>query len=342
MTVLTRRAPTALAVVAAVVIAGWAMPHTRSGPPAARLAAGAFAYQLIQEPDQGYPPVIDVINQAGQSVRVTMYELTDPDAIAALIADHRRGVDTKVLLDAAFHGRKTNTDAYDELAAAGVDVRWAPNGVIYHQKTITIDGTEAAIGTGNLTPRYYPTSRDAWVLDTNTVDVAAITSTFDADYNATPSGHPPAATGAPALIWSPAARATFLQHIDNATRSVDVTSEEFRDRAILAALDNAASRGVACRIVLTANPAWTAAVKDVSAAGCSVHLIPDGDNQLYMHEKVLLTDNTSLIIGSQNLTTASLLENRELSLQLDTSTAGPLVDAVQATFDNDYNNAPSA
>jgi hypothetical protein len=46
------------------------------------------------------------------------------------------------------------------------EVKWAPNGVIYHQKTITVDDTTAAVGTGNLTPQYYSTSRDARVLDT--------------------------------------------------------------------------------------------------------------------------------------------------------------------------------
>jgi phosphatidylserine/phosphatidylglycerophosphate/cardiolipin synthase-like enzyme len=30
-----------------------------------------------------------------------------------------------------------------------------------HQKTITVDDTTAAVGTGNLTPQYYSTSRDA-------------------------------------------------------------------------------------------------------------------------------------------------------------------------------------
>jgi cardiolipin synthase A/B len=35
-----------------------------------------------------------------------------------------------------------------------------------------------------------------------------------------------------------------------------------------------------------------------TAAGCSVHLIPDDNGDFYMHEKMLLIDNTTLIIGS--------------------------------------------
>ena len=298
-------------------------------------------YQLIQEPDAGYAPIVGLIAGAARSVRMTMYELTDPAAVNALIDDHNRGVDTKVILDAAFHGRKTNADTFQQLSDAGVEVKWAPNGVIYHQKTITVDDATAAVGTGNLTPQYYSTSRDAWVLDRNPADVAAIAATFDTDFTTPPSGRAPDATPAPDLIWSPQARASFLQHIDQAVTSVDVTSEELKDRAVISALDKAARRGLQCRIVLTENPAWAKGVAEVSAAGCSVHQFPDTKTGLYMHEKILLTDNANLIIGSQNLSTTSLLENRESSLALDNGTAPGLVAAVEATFEADYAAAPA-
>ena len=301
-----------------------------------RASAADANYQLIQEPDAGYSPIIGLISGASHSVRMTMYELNDPAAVNALIDAHNRGVDTKVILDAAFHGRQTNAEAFQELSDAGVEVRWAPNGVIYHQKTIIVDDVTAAVGTGNLTPQYYSTSRESWVLDTNPTDVVAIAATFDTDYTSAPSGRAPEATVAPNLVWSPMARASFLQHLDQATNSVDVTSEELKDRAVLSALDKAARRGVQCRIVLTANRAWANAEAEVSAAACSVHLFPDTDTGLYMHEKMLLTDNTALIIGSQNLSTTSLLENRELSLALDTGTAPNLVEAVESTFNADY------
>lgn len=310
----------------------------RTGLPRARAADAD--YQLIQEPDAGYSPIVGLISEATRSVRMTMYELSDPAAVEALVDAHRRGVDTEVILDAAFHGRTTNASAFGELSDAGVGVKWAPNGVIYHQKTIIVDDVTAAVGTGNLTPRYYATSRDAWVLDTDPTDVAAIATTFDTDYTAAPSGRPPPATPAPHLIWSPGARAAFLQRIDGAEQSVDVTSEELKDRPVISALTKAARRGVRCRIVLTENPAWANAVAEVSSAGCSVHLLPATSTALYMHEKILLTDSTMLVIGSQNLSTTSLVENRELSLALDMSTAPDVLAAVAATFDADF-TAPS-
>jgi len=219
----------AIATVAMAVVCWGCAAFATSTVPRAR--ATDANYQLIQEPDAGYSAIIGLIGGAARSVRITMYELTDPAAVAALIDAHNRGVDTKVILDAAFHGYKTNAEAFQELSDAGVGVKWAPNGVIYHQKTITVDDTTAAVGTGNLTPQYYSASRDAWVLDTNPTDVAAIAATFDTDY-------------------------------------------------------------------------------------------------------------TAVIIGSQNLTTTSLLENRELSLALDSAIAPALIAAVGSTFDADYAAAP--
>jgi phosphatidylserine/phosphatidylglycerophosphate/cardiolipin synthase-like enzyme len=332
-----------IAVSALLNACGVRPPLHTDAPTNVRLTSGEATYQLIQEPGEGYGQVIGVIDQARRSIRMTMYELADPHATDALIAAHNRGVDTKVILDAAFHGRKTNTAAFDQLSSAGVNVRWAPNGVIYHQKSISIDDSETAVGTANLESKYYSSSRDAWVLDANRDDIAAINATFDADYSAAKDGggHPPAATPAPNLIWSPAARSNFLQQIDAATRSVDVTTEELKDRPIIVALATAAQRGVTCRIVLTSNPAWAKAIQELTTAGCSIHLIPDDNEHLYMHEKTLLVDGITLIIGSQNLSTASLLENRELSLKLNAEIAKPVLDAVAATFDNDYRQASS-
>ena len=124
--------------------------------------------------------------------------------------------------------------------------------------TTAASTSTSAVGSANLTAQYYGTNRDAWVLDTNPTDVAAIVATFDTDYAAPPSGRPPEGSPAANLVWSPDARATFLRHIDQATHSVDVTSEELEDRAVLSALGKAARRGVSCRIVLTSNrPALT-------------------------------------------------------------------------------------
>lgn len=320
---------------AMALLTGCSAPALPAGnPPTSN--AGQRVYRLIQEPEAGYSAVLGIIGQARRTLRMTMYELADSTALSALVDAHRRGVDTKVILDAAYHGRQTNTAAYDQLKAAGVDVRWAPAATIFHQKTLTADDTESAIGTANLVAKDYSSSRDAWVLDTDRADITAITATFDADYSAATTARPAPGVSSPHLIWSPDARATFLRQLATAGHSIDLTTEELKDRAIVAALTKAAHRGVSCRIVLTANPATIRTVEELRAAGCEIHQFADDAKHLYIHEKMILIDRTVLIIGSQNLSTTSLLENRELSLLLTDQYAKPVIDAVAATFDNDY------
>nr|AQS22424.1 Cardiolipin synthase [Mycolicibacterium sp. CBMA 213] len=330
-----------MAVAATVVVtAGCSLAHTNAIAP--RAAAPAAPYTLIQEPDAGMTPVMDLIDEATESVGLVIYGLADDAAVKKLIAARKRGLAVQVLLNSAYHGRATNTAAYSALRAGGVDVKWASDSVIVHQKTLIVDKRIAAVGTGNLMAHYYPTGRDAWIIDAVAQDVSAIATTFDEDFEAADSNVPPAAITGEHLLWSPGARPSLLHHIDSATRSVDITAEELSDQATISEIDRVARRGVACRMVLTDNPQWARAIGELTAAGCSVHLLPADPQALYMHEKSILVDGTTLAIGSTNLTTASLQYNRELTLQLDTTIAPQIISAVASTFDHDYQLAPPA
>ena len=329
--------------VAAAAAAGSAgcTPNALSAPPL-HPGPAAAGYRLMQEPDDGYQFVADLINAAARSVRMTMYELADRHIVDALIDAHQRQLTVKVILDAAFHGRTTNQDAYQRLRESGADVIWAPEDVIYHQKTVTVDDTTAAVSTANLVSRYYPTSRDAAILTTDRSDIAAITATFDADFASAATDTPPLGTPSTHLIWSPNGKAAFLQHITSATTSLDITTE-LTDRDVITAIATDARRGVACRIIVNADPALSPTVSQLAASGCSVHQPAHNSAELYIHEKTLLTDNTSLILGSHNLTPKSLEDNRELLPgQLDTATAPDVLAAVHATFDHDYQQAAPA
>lgn len=101
-------------------------------------------------------------------------------------------------------------------------------------------------------------------------------------------------------------------------------------------MSDAARRGVACRIVLNADAAATVAVTDVEHAGCVVHTLAPKTSGLYLHEKVLVTDGFSVLIGSHNLSTMSLTENRELSLQFDAAEAPNVLAAVRVQFNADF------
>jgi phosphatidylserine/phosphatidylglycerophosphate/cardiolipin synthase-like enzyme len=207
-------------------------------------------------------------------------------------------------------------------------VAWANDSEIFHQKTITVDGTESAIMTGNLTPQYYATTRDFVVMDSQPADVAAIESTFSTDWSgATPSAGPPGVD----LVWSPGSEPQLAALINSATRSVVVENEEMDSTAIEDGLEADARRGVDVSVVMTADAEWDTAFSQLESDGVHVVLYPDTSSALYIHAKVIDVDGARAFVGSENFSTASLDDNRELGLITSSaSVLGPLNSALSS------------
>ncbi len=267
-------------------------------------------------------PIYDFMSSARQSLDMTMYELSDPTAEEILIADHNKGVRVRVLLDHDYSGGSVNQAAYSTLSSAGVPVDWANDTEIFHQKTITVDDSESAIMTGNLTPQYYSTTRDFVVMDSQTADVAAIESVFGSDWSgAAPSPGPAGGD----LVWSPGSESQLIALIDSAAHSVVVENEEMDSTAIEDALEADAQRGVNVTVVMTSDSEWDSAFSYLEAAGVHVVLYPDTSSALYVHAKVIDVDSAKAFIGSENFSTASLDYNRELGvITSSTDVIGPL------------------
>jgi cardiolipin synthase A/B len=303
------------------------------------IASAAHAQTLYTFPDQGFTPVYTFINSATKTLDMTMYELVDTTAQQDLIALAKKGVVVRVILDQ--NAEKTmNTPAYNALTKAGVSVHWANKKYhVTHQKTITVDGTSSLILTANLTSRYYAGTRDFAVIDTDAADVAAIEATFAADFvNATIT--PSKATD---LIWSPTdSSADLLALINGTTKTLTVESEEMSDAAIVTALENAAKRGVAVKVIMTNDGnEYATEFNALAAAGVQVHTYKDSTKILYIHAKVTLADFgvsgvQSVFVGSENYSLASLTENRELGLIM---TNVATIDALNTTLAADFAGA---
>jgi cardiolipin synthase len=307
-------------------------------------------YRLVQYPGAGFGGFYTQIANAQRTIDMEMYELEDNTAERDLVAAAGRGVRVRVLLDRAFGGAEVNAGAAQYLAAHGVEVGWAPSGYIFHIKTTTFDGTTSDISTANLVSRYYRTTRDAEIIDSDPAQVRAIEETFSNDWTAGASGNPRSQTvQAPGLIWSPntgsgTAETALVKQIGSARKTVDFESEELSDPAIYRALAADARRGVSCRIVMTRSSEWNSAFRAVTKAGCHVRLFPDSSTALYIHEKLILDDHgtarESLLIGSQNASVTSLTRNRELGILLTRAHGGGGAIAIaSATFDSDFRHA---
>jgi phosphatidylserine/phosphatidylglycerophosphate/cardiolipin synthase-like enzyme len=295
---------------------------------------------LLVEPQAGMTPLYDFMSSARQSLDMTMYELSDPTAEQILIADHKRGVRVRVLLDHDYTGGSVNQAAFATLSSAGVPVVWANDSEIFHQKTITVDGDESAIMTGNLTPQYYATTRDAVVMDAQPPDVAAIESVFATDWSgAAPSPGPPGID----LVWSPGSEPQLAALIGSATRSVLVENEEMDSTSIEDALESDAERGVDVTVVMTADSEWDSAFAQLESDRVHVVLYPDTASALYIHAKVIDVDSAKAFIGSENFSTASLDYNRELGLITSSaSVLGPLNSTLSGDVSNGQPQQPAS
>lgn len=281
---------------------------------AAAPSEAASSYTLVTEPADNYQQIYSLITSAHSTLDMTMYELADTTAEQDLVADAQRGVTVRVILDTNLE-KSNNTDAYNYLTANGVHVVWAATGyAATHQKTITVDGKTSAILSGNLTSRYYATSRDFAVIDRNQVDVAAIEKVFAADYQhqaITPSD-------GDNLVWSPTdAQSQLVSLIGSATKTLDVENEEMSSSVIVKALVAAAKRGVAVHVTINVDSDYNDEFDTLTAAGVQVHqYVPD--KPLYIHAKVIVADAATsdhqAYVGSINFSSYSLTKNRELGI----------------------------
>ena len=308
-----------------------------SGPSASSGSTAVSASGLVTAPDQGYEPIYQFIGSAHKTVDMTMYELVDTTAEEDLAKAAERGVRVRVILDHHLEA-KNNKAAFTYLSAHGVHVAWAnTHYASTHQKTITIDDTESAILTGNLTSRYYSTTRDFAIIDRTPGDVTAIEQTFDADFAHTYPFTPPDAAD---LVWSPTnAESSMLSVINHAQHALQVENEEMSVSKIEDALIDAVHRGVTVQVTMTRSSDWTDDFDKLVSGGVKVATYSSSAS-LYIHAKVIIADaglsDQRVLVGSENFSTTSLTRNRELGL---TVTTPDVVQALHETLAHDYTAA---
>jgi cardiolipin synthase A/B len=298
-----------------------------------RAPAASGALTVLVEPRNGVGKIYQIINGARSSIELTIYELNDHTAEGDLASAATRGVDVRVILDQHLE-KSRNKAAYDYLSAHHVHVTWAAAGTTYHQKTLTVDGRVSVIMTLNMVSSDYAGTRDFAVIDTKKADIAAIVTTFNADFRHTAITPPDGAD----LVWSPTnSQSSILAVINGATRTLSVENEEMASSAVISALEKAARRGVDVKVVMTAESEWDSAFGKLVAAGVHVRLYADSDNVLYIHAKAIVADggrrDEQVFVGSENFSTASLDYNRELGIR--TTSAG-VISAISATIAADY------
>lgn len=122
-----------------------AVPATRAADVSTPLSAQGTLQAVFAPWDDVESSVIGVIDGARKQVLVQAYLLTSKKIASTLVAAHRRGVDVRLLLDAA-QLEKVASSAAPKLAAAGIDIWLETKYQNAHNKVMVIDA-----GTANAT-----------------------------------------------------------------------------------------------------------------------------------------------------------------------------------------------
>ncbi len=291
------------------------------------------AVRLLVAPDDGAHELRAWLRSAEHSIDIMVYLLSSDEIVAELLAARRRAVAVRVLLEEdPVGGGESNRMSAQQLAAAGIAVRWASAAFRFtHAKVILVDGAQAAIMTLNLTPSSLRSNREFAVLVEDPAVVRALAELFQSDWEGVP-----APELEPPLVVSPVnARGTLHDLIGGARQSLEIYAPSLEDDAIAAALAAAAGRGVRVRL-LTNPPTERDPYGDERALlrrrGGIVGFL-DFPN---VHAKVVIVDGQRAFVGSQNFTATSLDLNREVGILIDEPAA---LRRLQQTFEADWAQA---
>jgi phosphatidylserine/phosphatidylglycerophosphate/cardiolipin synthase-like enzyme len=190
------------------------------------------------------------------------------------------------------------------------------------------------VQTANLTQRYYATSRDFLVKDTNSADIAAIVRVFNADFV-----HKPITAGdGHDLVWSPTdSERQILAVINGARKNLRIYSEEMAFSTVIDALEAAAKRGVNVQVCgENSDSEYTSTFEAMERKGVHISYFSSSTG-FYIHGKVVLADygtsHERAFIGSENFSETSLDRNRELGL---ITSAKPILSSIVKVFGPDF------
>jgi cardiolipin synthase A/B len=309
------------------------------------VGSGAHGVRVFVEPDAGEQVITNAISSAQKSIWLEIYLLSDRYVIRALEDAANRGLDVRVMLEPHPFGGGSPARTIDQLTAAGIKVQDTnPTFALTHEKGMIIDGTAAYIMTSNFTRSAlggyssgsnYQNNREYDIVDTNPQDVQAVVAIFNADWNRTM-----AQFNDPNLVVSPInSRSDFTSLINSAHHTLLIEAEEMQDSSIEQAIVSAAHRGVQVQVIL---PAPSGSSGDSNSQG--IDTIKQGgvqvreDTRLYMHAKIIVVDGHEAFVGSENISTASLDQNRELGIIISDP---DVLNTLQQTFQGDWRDSQS-
>lgn len=321
--------------------------------------------------DTAFAVATAALAEAEQEVLLATYTFTHPALAGALHAALARGVRVAILVEGAPVGGIPPEEQAQlgGLAAAGAEV-WRIGGSgrdrygTMHAKYAVLDGERVLLGSENWTPSGFPEhgrGNVGWgAVVQSRVLAEHFASMWREDADAARGDVRPWAPGEVMSPTAPAAGAlppfepsrveafavpdnagpVFLDFLARANHTLDLAALQLPatwgdgDNAVLAALRQAARRGVAVRMLLDGNAEHDPTVAAVEAwareDGLPIAARQERDRRV--HNKAAVLDGAEAWLGSMNFGQASMTRNRETALRVE----GPAVATWAAAFEEDW------
>ncbi|MBU0702165.1 hypothetical protein KKE26_12890 [bacterium] len=285
-----------------------------------------YPADVIVLPDDGQKSILELIQNAAESVWVCSYELSDKKIISSLCTARQCGVDVRVMLEGNPYGSSTvNAESAKKLIGAGIAFSWSnPQFTSTHANYIIIDHRKIVLITLGLTESNFSQYRGYGIFIGDPRVVTETEAVFVADWQK--KGYVPVCQS---MFISPDnSRQRLLDLISNAKKKIWIQAHLLQDEEVMDSLIEAKRRGVNIKIILaeeTPSTTILSLVNDInlktqryfSKQGIRIKLqqtpCPQGT--------MMIVDEKIAFIGSQGLDTQSLNDNREMGVVIAYSRA---------------------
>lgn len=282
---------------------------------------------LIVQPGDSFFPLVDAIDSAVESIRMTIFRMNDPIIREAMTYAVARGVRVQALVAPASKGwTKKNKKLSEELSKVGIEVR-VPRArkekiKRYHYKIMTIDNELSLILTFNPTQKNLHYARDFGLLIRDPQIATELSRLFDADW----SGEVFKPDDLPLAISPHNSREKILELLASAERTICILDAKVQDQEAIGLLLRKASGGCSIRIISN----------DVSYDEVVPNYHVRKLARYKLHAKCIVVDGTRFFIGSQNLRPVSMDRRREVGIIVEDDAMARKIERV---FDEDWENA---
>ncbi len=320
-----RCAIAALAAAALVVgcaqIQASAVPPPRPAPllgPAPPVRVGADQVALLRSGTATFARLRTLIDAARVTIHVEIYEFGQQGLAAALIAAKSRGVSVTVIDDPS---ELTSVATAALLRTAGINVVDYPvrKQMIDHVKLLVVDGSVAVVGGINWGVKS-PANHD-YDAEVRGPAVRNLDRVFDRDLVTcgrdvpVPDPTADASIGVAATLPGAEIRPLAMALIDAAQRTLDLELFVLTDTGVVHALEAAALRGVAIRVLL--DPSQPSSDPSYAALrGDGIQVMWYRSHGELLHAKAIVADATSVLFGSANWSGGGFARNHELDIEL--------------------------